>query len=155
MTQTLTQPRPANRPEVETASLWPRLFALVYDFFPMLALWLSVAALSYAANGGEPVTPGSVSAWIEFIGLLCVTFLYAGLSWRFGGQTLGMRAWRLRAVSADGEHPSWRAIAIRFCVGLISLAAAGLGFAWVLVDRERRSWHELASGTLTVRLPKP
>lgn len=154
MTQTPTQPRPANRPEVETASLWPRLFALVYDLFPMLALWLTVAALSYAANGGEPVTPGSWGARLEFVGLLGVTFLYAGLSWRFGGQTLGMRAWRLRAVGTDGERPGWGAIAIRFCVGLLSLAAAGLGFVWVLIDRERRSWHERASGTLTVRLPK-
>jgi uncharacterized RDD family membrane protein YckC len=65
-----------------------------------------------------------------------------------------MRAWRLRAVDRAGNAPGWRAIALRFAVGVLSLAAAGLGFAWVLIDRERRSWHELASATLTVRLPK-
>jgi uncharacterized RDD family membrane protein YckC len=143
-----------SRPQVETAGLWPRLLALVYDFFPVLGLWFGVAALSYALNGGEPVTPGSLAAWLEFIALALVTFLYAGLSWRFGGQTLGMRAWRLRAVDSRGNPPGWQAIALRFSVGAISLAALGLGFLWVLVDRERRSWHELASGTLTVRLPK-
>lgn len=154
MTPIPTQRPATHRTEVETATLWPRLFALIYDFFPMLALWMTVAALSYAANGGEAVRPGSLGAWLEFVALLGVTFLYAGLSWRYGGQTLGMRAWRLRAVSADGERPSWAAIAIRFGVGLLSLAAFGLGFVWVLFDRERRSWHELASDTLTVRLPK-
>ncbi len=142
------------RLEVEAATLWPRLFALVYDFFPVLGIWFAVAVLSYAANGGEPVTPGSLGAWLEFVALVGATFLYAGLSWRFGGQTLGMRAWRLRAVDAQGNPPCWPAIALRFGVGAVSLAAAGLGFAWVLIDRERRSWHELASGTLTVRLPK-
>jgi uncharacterized RDD family membrane protein YckC len=142
------------RLEVEAATLWPRLFALVYDFFPVLGIWFAVAVLSYAANGGEPVTPGSLGAWLEFVALVGATFLYAGLSWRFGGQTLGMRAWRLRAVDAQGNPPGWPAIALRFGVGAVSLAAAGLGFAWVLIDRERRSWHELASGTLTVRLPK-
>jgi len=142
------------RLEVETATLWPRLFALVYDFFPVLGIWFAVAVLSYAANGGEPVTPGSLGAWLEFIALVGATFLYAGLSWRFGGQTLGMRAWHLRAVDVQGNPPGWSAIVLRFSVGALSLAAAGLGFVWVLVDRERRSWHELASGTLTVRLPK-
>ena len=142
------------RLEVETATLWPRLFALIYDFFPVLGIWFAVAVLSYAANGGEPVTPGSLGAWLEFIALVGATFLYAGLSWRFGGQTLGMRAWRLRAVDVQGNPPGWSAIVLRFGVGALSLAAAGLGFVWVLVDRERRSWHELASGTLTVRLPK-
>lgn len=142
------------RLEVEAATLWPRLFALVYDFFPVLGIWFAVAVLSYAANGGEPVTPGSLGAWLEFIALVGATFLYAGLSWRFGGQTLGMRAWRLRAVDAQGNPPGWAAIALRFGIGAVSLAAAGLGFVWVLIDRERRSWHELASGTLTVRLPK-
>jgi uncharacterized RDD family membrane protein YckC len=149
--------RPApetSRPQVETAGLWPRLFALIYDFFPVLGLWFAVAALSYALNGREPVTPGSLAAWLEFIALALVTFLYAGLSWRFGGQTLGMRAWRLRAVDTLGNRPGWRAIALRFAVGAISLAAFGLGFLWVLIDRERRSWQELASDTLTVRLPQ-
>ncbi|MBE5316343.1 MAG: RDD family protein [Xanthomonadales bacterium] len=142
------------RLEVETAPLMPRLLALVYDVFPLLGLWFAVAVLSYAGNGGEPVRPGSLGAWLEFLALVGVTFLYAGLSWRLGGQTLGMRAWRLRAVDANGNPPGWTAITLRFAVGVVSLAAAGLGFAWVLIDRERRSWHELASGTLTVRLPK-
>lgn len=148
-------PTPSARLEVETATLWPRLLALIYDFFPVLGIWFAVAVLSYALNGGEPVTPGSLGAWLEFAALVGATFLYAGLSWRLGGQTLGMRAWRLRAVDAEGNPPGWAAIALRFGVGAVSLAVAGLGFVWVLIDRERRSWHELASGTLTVRLPKP
>lgn len=145
---------PATRLEVETAPLLPRLLALLYDLFPVLGIWFAVALLSYALNGGEPVTPGSLGAWLEFIALVGATFLYAGLSWRFGGQTLGMRAWRLRAVDANGNPPGWMAISIRFAVATVSLAAAGLGFVWVLIDRERRSWQELASATLTVRLPK-
>jgi uncharacterized RDD family membrane protein YckC len=142
------------RIQAEPAPLWPRLLALVYDFFPVLGIWFAVSVSSYALNGGQPVVPGSLGAWLEFVALLGSTFLYAGLSWRFGGQTLGMRAWRLRAVDRAGNAPGWRAIGLRFAVGVLSLGAAGLGFAWVLIDRERRSWHELASATLTVRLPK-
>ena len=42
---------------------------------------------------------------------------------------------------------SWAALAA-------TLAAAGLGFAWALVDRERRTWHDIASGTVMVRMPR-
>jgi uncharacterized RDD family membrane protein YckC len=142
------------RIEAEPATLWPRLFALVYDLFPMIGLWFLISALTLMLRGGEPVQPGSWGAALEFAALVGVTWLYAVLSWRRGGQTLGMRAWRLRAVDAHGDTPGWGALSLRFLVGVLSLAACGLGFLWVLIDRQRRSWHELASGTLTVRLPK-
>lgn len=144
----------APRIEAEPATLWPRLLALVYDLFPVIGLWFFVAALTLLLRGGEPVVPGSAAAALEFGALVAVTWLYAVLSWRRGGQTLGMRAWRLRAVDSAGNTPGWGALSLRFFVGAVSLAAFGLGFVWVLLDRQRRSWHELASGTLTVRLPK-
>ena len=136
------------------AALHWRLFAMIYDLLPMLGIVFAVAAFTLLLRGGTPVQPNSLGAWLELLLMLAAGFGYFGLSWRRGGQTLGMRAWRLRAVDAQGNPPGWAAIALRFGIGAVSLAAAGLGFVWVLIDRERRSWHELASGTLTVRLPK-
>ena len=37
---------------------------------------------------------------------------------------------------------------------LVSLAALGFGFCWALIDREKRSWHDMAAGTLMVRTQK-
>ena len=76
------------------------------------------------------------------------------LSWRYGGQTLGMRPWRLKVLAADGRIAPPRTLALRYAVATLSLAAAGLGFLWSLVDRERRTWHDLASGTVLVRLDR-
>jgi uncharacterized RDD family membrane protein YckC len=87
--------------------------------------------------------------------MLLAGFGYFGLSWRRGGQTLGMRAWRLRLQRAGGGIPGWGALGLRYGVALVSLGAFGLGFLWSLVDRERRTWHDLASGTVLVRVPKP
>jgi uncharacterized RDD family membrane protein YckC len=43
---------------------------------------------------------------------------------------------------------------LRFAVGTLSLLLGGLGFWWVWVDRERLTWHDRASGTRLVRMPK-
>ena len=137
--------------EHRPAHLGWRLLALLYDVFPLAALWFATATLGYFANGLRPVQPGSVAAWALFAALLLVSFGYFGLSWRRGGQTIGMRAWRLRLVDARGDLPRWRALVVRAVVAVLSLAAAGAGFLWSLLDRERRSWHDLASGTRIVR----
>ena len=137
------------------AALHWRLLAIVYDLLPLAALWMTTSALMLLARGGTRVTPNSPAALLEFALLLGVTFAYFGLSWRRGGQTLGMRAWRLRLVNADGSAPvTWPALMWRYTVTGVSLAAFGLGFAWSLLDRERRTWHDIASATVLVRLPK-
>lgn len=129
---------------------------MLYDVLPVAALWFATAALGLLLRGGEPVTPNTPAAWVEFGAMLLASFGYFGLSWRRGGQTLGMRAWRLRLVCEDGAGaPGWGILALRFVVAGGSLAAFGLGFLWSLVDRDRRTWHDLASGTVLVRLAKP
>ena len=83
-----------------------------------------------------------------------MTGLYAVVSWRRGGQTLGMRPWRLRVVAADGSAPTARVLWLRYAIATLSTAACGLGLLWSLVDRERRTWHDLATRTLFVRVEK-
>jgi uncharacterized RDD family membrane protein YckC len=149
------QPSLPSAASARPAHLGWRLFALVYDFFPALALWVATSGLMLLVRGGEPVVPGSLLSWIELALLWVVTGLYVVLSWHRGGQTLGMRPWRLKVLQADGRRPSLRALVLRYAVATVSLAAAGLGLLWCLVDRERRGWHDLASGTVLVRLDAP
>lgn len=136
------------------AALHWRLLALLYDLFPLLALWLVAGAVGLALHGGTPVAPGTPAAWLQLAGVLLVTFGYFAVSWRRGGQTIGMRAWRLRLERVGGGAPAWGALLVRAGVGVVSLAALGLGFWWALVDRECRCWHDLASGTRVVRIPR-
>ena len=130
-----------------------RLLALAYDLLPVLALWFVVAAAFTAAHG-DAVRGGALGL-LEFAVVWAVAGAYATLSWRRGGQTLGMRPWRLKLVTADGGTAGWKALWLRYLVGLLSLAAGGLGFWWAWIDRDRRTWHDRASGTHLVRLPKP
>ena len=65
-----------------------------------------------------------------------------------------MRPGRLKVTLPDGRLAPARRLWLRYAVSVVSLAAGGLGFLWSLVDAERRTWHDLASGTVLVRLPR-
>jgi uncharacterized RDD family membrane protein YckC len=138
------------------ASLWLRLAAAVYDLFPLLALWMLTAALVlFAAHGEVDVAhPPLAYRTALRVALLAVTAAYFVISWARGGQTIGMRAWRLRVTTADGSRLPWPRALLRFGVAIVSLGALGLGFLWCLVDRERRAWHDIAAKSQLLRLPK-
>ena len=129
-----------------------RLVALLYDFFPVLAMWFVVAAAFTFAHGDA--VRGGWLGLLEFVVLWLLAGLYATLSWRRGGQTIGMRPWRLKVVDAAGAAPTLRQLWRRYAVGSVSLLTAGLGFWWAWIDRDRLAWHDRASGTRFVRTPK-
>ncbi|WP_024891387.1 RDD family protein [Luteimonas huabeiensis] len=158
MTATADRSAPPARPRPWIG--W-RLAALFYDLWPAVALWFVlgfVFALGYTFLGHhdphENIAPFSGLQWLLWACCWIVTGLYATASWRRGGQTLGMRPWRLRAVAADGDAVGARAAWVRYAVGTVSLLAGGLGFWWAWFDRDRLTWHDRASGTRIVREPR-
>ena len=137
------------------ASLWARLAALVYDLFPLIGLWMLVAALFLLAAHGsvDAAHPPFAYRLALRIALLAVTAAYFVVSWSRGGQTIGMRAWRLRVAGADGAKLPWPRALLRFGGALVSFGACGLGFLWCLVDGEQRAWHDIAARSRVMRLP--
>jgi uncharacterized RDD family membrane protein YckC len=142
------------QPDKPGALVFWRLFALLYDALPVIALWFLASAgftVAYTFGGHhdphQNIEPFSALQWLLWLVCWTIAGLYGVLSWRRGGQTLGMRPWRLRVVAADGSTPTWRALIVRFVVGNASLLLAGLGFWWAWIDRDRLTWHDRASGT--------
>lgn len=138
------------------ASLWLRLAAAIYDLFPLLALWMATAALFLiVVHGDVDVAHPPLGYRLGLrLALLAVTAAYFVISWTRGGQTIGMRAWRLRVTGADGAALSWPRALLRFVLALVSLAALGIGFLWCLVDRERRGWHDIGAKSAVLHIPK-
>lgn len=151
-TDAATKPHTAT-PALVRAGLGRRLLALLYDLFPAFGLWFVVAAV-FVAVQGDAIRGGALGL-AEFAMMWLATGLYATTSWHRGGQTLGLRAWRLRVVTADGQPPGWRAAWGRYAVGGVSLLAGGLGFWWAWLDHDRRTWHDRVSGTRVVRIDAP
>jgi len=139
-----------------TAGLLRRLGAMLYDLLIVGALMFIVTALFLPFTGGEAITPGESGALerIYQAALLLVVVLFFGVFWTWRGQTIGMLAWRLRVQRPDGSALAWRDALIRLAGACVSLAALGLGYFWIWIDREKLAWHDRWSGTRVVVLPK-
>lgn len=72
--------------------------------------------------------------------------------WVRGGQTLGMRAWRFRLVRRDGQGLTYGDALKRLLWAIVTLAPAGLGLLWVLIDRDGLSLYDRLSRTGPVML---
>ncbi|MBD8644324.1 MULTISPECIES: RDD family protein [unclassified Stenotrophomonas] len=137
-----------------------RLLALLYDLFPALALWMLAGSLFVGAftitghTTHENIAPFSTWQWALWACCWVLTGLYATWSWRRGGQTLGMRPWRIAVTGDDAQAPSLSSLWVRYAVATVSLCGGGLGFWWALIDRDRLTWHDRASGTRMIRRPR-
>lgn len=134
-------------------SLGRRLASGVYELLIAAAIAM-VATLPFVAVFGDASSGWrrhALQAW-----LVAVLGFYYVWFWTRGGQTLPMRTWRIRLVCAEGGGPvnPGRA-AHRFAVAVLGFLAAGLGFAWALVDRDRQFLHDRLAGTALVESDRP
>jgi uncharacterized RDD family membrane protein YckC len=137
------------------APLWRRLAALVYDLFPLIALWMITVLLCLLAIGGhyDPQHPHWASHLGLQLALLAVTAAYFVISWARIGATIGMRAWKLKLIRDDGSKLGIARALARFLLALLSIAIAGIGFWMALFDSRKRTLHDRICGTVMVRLP--
>lgn len=137
-----------------------RLGAMLYDTLLVVALLMCItAAYIFIALQlqGDTLAAGKVAArgaLYQSI-LLISTFGFFAYFWTRHGQTLGMQAWRLRIQNSDGSTIRLPQAVLRFFGALFSLLCLGLGYGWMLVDRDRMTWHDRLSSSLVVQLPKP
>jgi uncharacterized RDD family membrane protein YckC len=139
----------APRPAAYPAPVGWRLLALLYDLLPMIPLLFAISALFLWLNGGRTVETSPALQWLEFIATWLLVGAYFVVSWRRGGQTIGMRPWNLRVVAQDGKPAGLKSLWLRYTVAMLTL---GLGLAWALFDRDRRALYDHAAGTYFVRL---
>ena len=100
-------------------------------------------------------TGRSIGSAIFIIHCLTVSFLFYGWFWTHGGQTLGMRAWNLYLIKPDGKFIDWKIAAVRYLGAILSWAVAGLGFTWILLNKQKLAWHDKLSNTQIVYSPSP
>lgn len=126
-----------------------RLGAQLYDCLLLLAVWFLATALVLPLNQGHAFEYGQ---WLYSMYLLLVSFVFYAWFWTHGGQTLGMRAWKIRLETEDAQSINWKQSAVRFLASGLSWLVVGMGFWWCLFDRQRLSWHDRLSGTRLIWL---
>ena len=138
------------------ASLARRLAAMFYDGLLLVAILMIATALLLPLTGGEAINAAD-HPWLESayrLLLAGLVVLFFGTFWTRRGQTLGMASWRLRVEREDGSMLTWGDTTKRLAAALLSWLPLGLGYLWILFDREGRAWHDRLSRTRVVLLPK-
>lgn len=130
-----------------------RLAAIFYDSWLLAGLWLLGAAVDTFVQAGLGTSDAPFRLPLQ-IYLLACPFIFFGWFWTHGGQTLGMRAWRLKLLDQAGEPVNWRQSLVRVAAAHLSLFALFAGYLWMLLDRDRLTWHDRLSRTRLVLLKK-
>lgn len=142
--------------DIKPASLFKRFAAIIYDMF-LLAALLFLAEIIPFALYGDAITRDNSPFFIYLLNqfyLLVVSFLFFGWFWTHGGQTLGMKTWRLLLQTSDGHNLNWSQAGLRFVAAILSWIVLGLGFIWSLIDKDKRTWHDIISATVLIQLEK-
>jgi uncharacterized RDD family membrane protein YckC len=137
-----------------SAGFGRRFAALIYDSVLLVALLMIFTAGVLFLTHGVAVEAASVGGWVYLyrFGLVVVIAGYYLLNWLRSGQTLGMRAWHLRAVSDSGKRLGFQAAALRAVYGALAWAPAALGVLWLYLDPEHLALHDRLSKTRVVHL---
>ena len=117
---------------------------MLYDLLLLIAVLFVATALLLPLNSGEAFT---TQQFFFPLYLLLVSFLFYAWFWTHGGQTLGLRAWKMKVLSLDKNPITWKQALLRFSVAILSWGFFGLGFLWILIDKNQRSWHDHLSKT--------
>ncbi|RDS82983.1 RDD family protein [Dyella monticola] len=151
-----------------TCPLWKRLFALLYDIVAVLAIVMVVGLICQLATRGMLITRLGhvhIAWWYQPLQGLVVAGYFL-ISWLRGGQTLGMRPWRIRVAAIDGGPLTLRQALLRVIAGSLPLlllllaptfglpvalwSVAAAWFVWfgvALLDRRRRAVHDWVAGS--------
>ena len=132
---------------VPLASVRRRAAALVYE--ALLVAALAMVATALALPLVLPFDPLWRRPLIQLVMLAAIS-LYFVYCWTRSGQTLPMKTWRLRLVTATGRPLTTRDAWRRVLLATLSVGAAGCGYLWAAFDRDRQFLHDRLAGTRIV-----
>ena len=132
----------------EYVSLLRRFGAIFYDSFLLLTVLFVASFIIVIPTRIKPEDP---YFFLFQVYIFIIAYVFFAWCWTRGGQTLGMRTWKMKLVNEDGSLVSWGSALLRFAIAIISWLVFGLGFLWSLWDKQHRTWHDIASKTKLIR----
>jgi len=125
-----------------SALLWRRIGAFLYDCLLLIAIFFVVTTIAIAFNQGEAINHFAY----KFV-LYIIAFMFFSWFWQHGGQTLGMRAWRIKLLSNNSKQLTLKQCIVRF---VTSTFFFGISLLFALFDEQKRALHDRFSNTKIV-----
>ena len=123
---------------------------MVYEVL-LLAALLLVAGFVFLRFVGE--IDNTVRPFFQ-IYLLIIVGIYFVWFWSHGGQTVAMKAWRVRLVNDNGSRITTKQAVYRYLLALLSFGLTMVGIAWAIVDPDHKFLHDRLVKTTLVFEPK-
>ena len=145
----------------KSAGLSRRLASLTYDFFLLFAITIGYGMLLLTAkilvlglDAASSHSPRALEQWLSMFGLYALLSSYFIISWKKKGQTLGMKSWRIKLETNDGDTPTSNQCLSRCILAPLSFAIGGVGFFWCLLPPNYSCLHDLMTSTRVVKIPQ-
>ena len=124
-----------------SAGLGRRFAAALYDTLLLVAVLVILTTILVIGILRVEITPQTVGPWayVYRFGLLAIIVAYYLLNWTRSGQTLGMRAWHLRAVTDLGKPLALKAGTVRRNEPIPRPAARLIATFFLRADQSQRA----------------
>jgi len=150
---------------MENASLVRRVLSIIYDvlilFFIIIVvtfiiqqiiIQLELTTLEHVKiSADETITVIPADSLITLLLKnlwVVISFYYFGHYWTKRGQTPGMKVWKIKAVTNNGNLMSWGNALKRYLFSLL-----GLGFIWMIFNKSRLAFQDKMSNTILIKQP--
>ena len=136
---------------MQPAGFLKRVLALVYDSLLIGAIVLVLSLLLVFVNGGYPESGSFVSFILFFILIFAGPIFYSYFWLANKGQTTGMQAWKIQLVTVDETELNIKKTMLRCLISTISFACFGMGYLWILYDKDNLSWSDILTKTKVIK----
>ncbi len=120
-----------------------RVAAFLYDCLLLIAIYFVVTAIAISFNNGNAIQHIAYYFLLYVIG-----FLFFDWFWMRGGQTLGMRAWKIKLSSTNNASLTHLQCLHRYFLGTLFFVFT---LFWMFFSKESTAVHDRLSKTKITR----
>ena len=131
-----------------------RIFAAIfYDLIVVCGILMvagfAIVPIYHMVAHQDAIPAGN---WFFRVLLYLIVFSYYAFSWQRGGQTIGMKSWKLKLISNNEVPPTLLRYFLRYVGGQLSCAIALLGYIMIWLGPRHLMLHDLLSQTRMISL---
>jgi len=126
----------------EKAGWWTRFFAIFIDSVGLAIVTGILTSILYA---GDTTTSSGLQT---LLGVVYFCYFWSSYG---KGQTVGMRALKIKVIKTDGSQLDLVGAFLRYIGFVISCVALFIGVIWAAFDANKQGWHDKIANTYVVK----